>query len=162
MSSRSRALADEFQAANGELVELLEQATTEQWRMRTLDEGELRAVGVIAHHVADAHLRIARRVEAFATGQPVPARHPELFDARNAREAEANPEPDQRATIDRLRRDGAAVAALITGLSDGQLERTATEDDGAEVLSTAQIIELRQIGHVRSHLETIGTVLSRI
>ena len=161
MSSCARELADEFQTANDELVQMLGRATPEQWRMRTLDEGELRPVGVIALHVAVAHLRIARRVEAFARGEPVPGRHPELFDARNAREAANNPEPDQAATIERLRRDGAAITALIAGLSDAQLERTATEDEGGEVLSTAQVIELRQIGHVRSHLHTISAALNR-
>jgi hypothetical protein len=159
MSSHAKTLAEEFEAANDALLRLLEHATPEQWRMRTLDDGELRAVGVIAHHVAEAHLRIARRVDAFARGEPVPARRPELFDARNAQEARDNPEPDQRSTLDRLRRNGATVAALIAGLTDAQLARTGTEDAGAEVLSTAQVIELRQIGHVRSHLETIGTVL---
>jgi len=109
--------------------------------------------------VAEAHVRIARRVEAFATGQPVPARAPELFDARNAAEACANPGPDQHATIERLRAAGAGVRALIRSLSDADLERTAVEDTGAEVLTTADVIELRQIGHVRGHLASIRTVL---
>jgi hypothetical protein len=159
MSSRAHNLARDFTAANEELLALLEQASPDQWRCRTADEGELRSVGVIAHHVAEGHVRISRRVEAFATGHPVPARRPELFDARNAQEALDNAEPDQRATIERLRQTGGAVAALIAGLSDAQLERTATEDDGADILSTAEVVELRQIGHVRGHLASIRTAL---
>jgi hypothetical protein len=160
MSARAEALARQFAEANQELIALLEQATPEQWRQRTADEGELRPVGVIAHHVAVAHARIAQRVEAFAHGRPVPARHPELFDARNAQHARDNPDPDQRATLDLLRQSGAAVAALIAGLSDVELERTASEDPGAPGMTTAEVIEQRQIGHVRSHLATLKTVLS--
>jgi hypothetical protein len=117
-------------------------------------------VGVIAHHVAVAHARIAQRVQAFAEGRPVPARRPELFDERNAQHARDNPDPDQQATLDLLRQDGAAVVALIARLSDAELERTASEDPGAPAMTTAQVIEQRQIGHVRSHLATIKTVLS--
>jgi selenocysteine lyase/cysteine desulfurase len=157
--SSANALAQEFAAANAELIALLEQASPEHWRMRTADEGELRPVGVIAHHVAEAHARIARRVEACAAGQPVPARHPELFDARNAQEARDHPDPDQRTTIERLRQTGAAVVALIARLSDLQLAQTASEDPGAPTLTTEQLIELRQIGHVRSHLATLRSAL---
>ena len=128
MSARAEALAQQFAQANNDLIALLAHATPAQWRQRTADEGELRPVGVIAHHVALAHPRIAQRVEAFAHGRPVPARHPELFDTRNAQHARDNPEPDQRATLELLRESGAVVAALIAGLSDVQLERTASED----------------------------------
>jgi hypothetical protein len=160
MSARAEALARQFAAANDDLLALLEQATPEQWRQRTADEGELRPVGLIAHHVAEGHARIAQRVDAFAQARPVPARRPELFDERNAQHARDNPDPDQRATLDLLRANGAAVAALIAGLSDAELERTASEDPGAPLMTTADVIELRQIGHVRSHLATIKTAFS--
>jgi hypothetical protein len=159
MSDRAADLARQFVAANNELIALLERATPAEWRQRTADEGELRAVGVIARHVALAHPRIAARVEAFAHGQPVPARRPEQFDERNAREASEQPDPDQREIIDRLRQSGSAVAALIAGLSDAELERTAREDPDGPLLTTAEVIEQRQIGHVRSHLATLRTVL---
>jgi hypothetical protein len=40
-----------------------------------------------------------------------------------------------------------------------QLERRACEDPGAPELTTREVIELRQIGHVRGHLATIRTAL---
>jgi hypothetical protein len=70
-----------------------------------------------------------------------------------------NPEPEQLATIERLPQTGAAVHELIAGFTDADLERTGVQDAGAEILTTALVIELRQIGHVRGHLVSIGTVL---
>jgi hypothetical protein len=159
MSARAEALARQFERVNTELIVLLEQATAQQWQEQTADEGELRSVGVIAHHVAWAHPHIARRVEAFARCLPVPARRPEFFEERNARHAQENHDPDQNATLNLLRQSGAAVTAMIAGLSDVELERAAQEDPGAPMLTTADIIELRQIGHVQSHLDAIRTVL---
>jgi hypothetical protein len=159
VSARAEALARNFSAANDELIALLEHATPEQWRQRTLDEGELRPVGIIALHVADAHPRIARRVEAFAHGSEVQARHPELFDQRNAQHARENPDPNQQSTINVLRENGARVAELIRGLSDAELDRTSSEDPEAPQMTTAEVIEQRQIGHVRGHLAVIATVL---
>ena len=87
MVSREQDLARQFANANEELIALLDHASPAQWRSRTLDEGELRPIGIIAHHVAWGHTHIARRVEAFARGLPVPARRPDLFDERNAQHA---------------------------------------------------------------------------
>src|SRR5439155_24384124 len=86
-------------------------------------------------------------------------RRPELFDERNARHAQENPNPDRNATIDLLRHGGAAVIALIARLTDLELDRRAQEDPDAPMLTTADIIRLRQIGHVQSHLDAIRTVL---
>ena len=158
MGERGGDFARQFAAANDELIALLESATPEQWRQRTDDEGELRPVSVIAHHVATAHPRIARRVEAFAHREAVPARQPELFDERNARHWRDNPEPEQVATIELLRQNAAAVAELLASLSDADLERTASEGPGEPVMTTAEVIEQRQIGHVRAHLASIKTV----
>jgi hypothetical protein len=160
MSARAERLARDFAEANDTLVRLLERATPEQWRRRTRDEGELRPIGVIAHHVAWAHQHIHQRVRAFADGLPVPPRRPDLFDERNAQHARDNPDPDQQATIAWLRRDGQAIAGAIAGLTDAQLDRRAREDAAAPELTTADIIELRQIGHVRTHLASISTVLN--
>jgi hypothetical protein len=55
----------EFAEANGALVLLLERATPDQSEQRTHDEGELRPIGVIAHHVTWAHRHINQRVAAF-------------------------------------------------------------------------------------------------
>jgi DinB superfamily len=160
VSAWAQDLARRFVAANDELIALLERATPEQWRQRTADEGELRPVGVIAHHVAGGHARIAQRVEAFAHARPVPPRRPELFDKRNAQHARENPEPDQRATIDLLRERGAAVATMIAGFTDVELDRMSSEDPGAPLMTTAEVIEQRQIEHLCGHLATIKTVLS--
>jgi hypothetical protein len=159
VSPRAEDLARRFTAANDELIGLLERASPEQWRQRTADEGELRSVGVIAHHVAGGHARIAQRVDAFARAQPVPERHPELFDQRNAQHARENPDPDQQATIELLRQRGADVASLISGLSDIELDRTSTEDPGATPMTTTEVIEQRQIAHVLTHLASIKTGL---
>jgi DinB family protein len=158
MGARAEQLANQFSAANEELIAVLERVSPEQWRQRTLDEGELRGVGTIAHHVAGGHERIGQRVAAFAHGTPVPARSPELFDQRNAEHARTNPNPDQRATIDLLRQNGSKVAEMIRRLSDAQLDQTSTEGPGEPTMTTAEVIEQRQIAHVRAHLASIRTI----
>jgi DinB superfamily len=158
MSAHAQRLAKEFAEANDALIRVLEGLTPAQWCQRTRDEGELRPIGVIAHHVAWGHRHINQRVRAFADGSPVPPRRPDLFDERNARLARENPNPDQAATIAWLRREGEDITVMIAGLTDAQLQRRAREDPLAPELTTAEVIELRQIGHVRGHLASITSV----
>jgi uncharacterized damage-inducible protein DinB len=156
--SRARRLAAELRQANEELAQLLESVSDEQWHARVVDED--RELGVVALHVARAHPRIGERVMAMAKGLQVPIRRPDLFDERNRREAAANPRPDREQTIALLRAAGEAVAAQIERLSDADLDRSGEEEPGLPT-TTEEVIVKRQIGHVRSHSESVRkTVLS--
>jgi hypothetical protein len=143
---------------NEELARLLESLNEEQWRARVVDED--RELGVVALHVARAHPRIGERVMAMAEGLPVPQRRPDLFDERNRREAEAHPRPDPEETITLLRSAGEEIASKIERLSDADLDRAGEEEPGVPT-TTEEVILKRQIGHVRSHSESVRkTVLS--
>src|SRR5215467_162641 len=89
--SRSARYAADFEAAQEELIRLLESLTDEQWRMvgrnypqRLNDEDEDRRVGVIAHHVAVTQPWIMGRIEGMLAGRTLPP--PDLDNARHAAE----------------------------------------------------------------------------
>ena len=154
MSPRAERLAAELEAVNEELARYLEQLTPEEWLSPTrADDDELRPVGVVALHVAEAHLNINARVMALASGGEVPPRRPELFAERNARHAAENPRPDQAATIDLLRRNGGIAAARVRQLTDAELDRPG--EVSGEPATAETEMQKRQLNHVRSHLESI-------
>jgi hypothetical protein len=154
MSGRSELLAAELEAVNEELAGYLEALSAEEWLSPTrADDGEVRPVGVVALHVAEAHLNISARVTALASGGVVPPRKPERFAERNAQHAAENPHPDQAATIDLLRRNCAIVAARVRALNDRELDRPG--EVSGEPATAETEIQKRQLNHVRSHLESI-------
>jgi len=153
-SRRAEILAAEFETANEQFAAFLERMTPEEWRARTrADDDEVRQVGVVVLHVAEAHLGINARVMALAAGTDVPPRIPELFAERNARHAEANPNPDQAETIALLRRNASAAAARFRALSEEELDR-AGEVSGEPATAESEFSG-RQMNHLRSHFASI-------
>src|SRR2546423_15148482 len=126
--TRGERVAAELHAVNEELGRLLESLSEQQLRTTVADEQ--RPIAVVALHVARAHPRINERVAALASGRPVPPRRPALFDERNRREAQANPNPGREETIAMLRSGCAAAAAAIAQLTDEQLDRPGEEEPG--------------------------------
>src|SRR6266567_2180291 len=72
-TSRSAALANQFEAAQKSFIRLVESLSEEQWwfqgvntpGIRLNDEDETRRVGVIAHHVASSQPWIMGRIRAI-------------------------------------------------------------------------------------------------
>jgi uncharacterized damage-inducible protein DinB len=156
MSERTTALADRFEQANGEIIETVERCSDAQWRAKTSGEGW--PVGVVAHHVAEGHKAIAGLVQLIATGQPLPGLTREKLDEMNAEHAKQHANCTKAETLQLLRTAAATAAATIRGLSDDQLERTASVLGGPP-MSAQQAIDRILIGHVHEHLANIKTAV---
>ncbi len=156
MTTRAAALAEQFEAANAELIAAVEACSEAGWREPC--EGEGRTVGVTAHHVAVGHEGFAGLIGAVVHGQAVPSISLEALHEMNARHAREYADVGQRETLDALRGNGAALAGVVRGLSDEQLGRTTTVFGGRE-MSVVQIIGRVIIGHPRQHLVSIRAAL---
>ena len=156
MSEQAHALAQRFEQANDETIGVVEGCPDVHWRAHHPREG--RSVNVLAHHIAVSHRLIAEWVQGVATGQPPPALSVDSFTAPNARDAQQYATVTKPEVIGELRHQGAAAAALVSGLSDEQLDRTG-ELLGRE-RRTREVIEGILIGHVRNHLASIREALN--
>ncbi len=153
MGEQARGLAERFERANHEIVTIVERCSDAQWHAKTAGEGW--TVGVVAHHVAEAHKGIAGLVERVATGQPLPALTMELFDRQNAEHAKQHAHCTRTETLALLRTNGTAAATTVRGLREDQLGRSASVLTGAPPMTVQQVIERILIGHVQEHLGSI-------
>ena len=156
MSDRARALADDFETANGDLIRLVEGLSDAQWATRT--DGEQWPVAVAARHVAAAHAFLLRRVRAVAENQPLPPMPPGGIDAENARDAEryAGVTRDEVAAL--LRANGTEAASVVRGLSDEQLDREFRRPTG-ETMTLVALVQNALLGHMAGHGASIRATL---
>ena len=148
MGSKSDQLASQFEEANNGLLSLISGLSDEQWTKTCPDEGW--SIGVTAHHVAESLGTLTGLVQGVAAGAAVP---PITMDGLNAGNAEhaaraAGVTRDETATL--LRDNIKSAASAIRGLSDDQLDKTATLPMGE--LTAAQIVEMIMIGHTQMHI----------
>ncbi len=159
MSERARALAEQFERAVGEFIDVVEGLSDEQWR--TLCTNEERAVGVLARHVAAGiPFEMAVFREIAAGQQPSTTTRAQLAEM-NAGDAERWARCAKDETLALLRDNAAVAAAEVRQLSDEQLARAGRyieEIPGAWTLD--QWVERILIGHVSGHLQSIRAALA--
>jgi hypothetical protein len=159
MGSQAELLVQSFEQANGELIELLERCSDQQWRASCQGEGW--PVAVTAHHIAWGHEAIGDFVRLLASGQQLPPITREMLDQMNAEHAQQYANCDRAVTIELLRRNGQAAAETVRRLNDEDLERSAPLTlAGGAPFSARQMIERVLIGHVRDHTASIRTALA--
>ncbi len=151
MGERAQKLAERFEQANNDVIAAVERCSPSEWRSQCVNEG--RSVGVMAHHIGGGHTAITQLMQAIANGQPLPPLTPEMLDQSNAQHAAqfANCTKDEALAL--LREGGAHAAGAVRGLSDEQLDRTATVF--GMPMSAQQFIENVLIGHPQGHLQSI-------
>ncbi|MGH2586923.1 MAG: DinB family protein [Dehalococcoidia bacterium] len=155
MGERTETLAKQFEATNEAVIAAVEQCSGDQWS--AVCAGEAWPVGVTAHHVGSSHQPVAGLAQAIANGQPLPPLTAETLNAGNAKHAQDFANCTKEETIVLLRDGGVQAAAIVRGLGDEQLNRSATVF-GNE-MSAQQAIEGILIGHPRSHLESIRAAM---
>jgi hypothetical protein len=143
------AYAADIEAARDRLIAFAAGCSEAQWRATPLD-GDPRPVAVVVDHVADSYEYLAGWIRQLVAGQPVDVTS-EIVDDLNAEHAADAAAVSQADATDHLRRSGAAISALIAGLSADDLNA----GDG-RVQLFAQIA----IRHADNHRTDIETALA--
>lgn len=145
-SERAAALADEFAAANEDAVAFSRTCSKEDWSV--VVPGEEWTVGVVLHHVAEAHAQGLRWISSMACGDGVPATAEEI-DRVNAAHAARASEATPGETVALLEEEGARLEAALRGLTDAELDRPAPFGPaGGRVFPTADLAAV-MARHVR-------------
>jgi DinB family protein len=148
MSARTEDLAMQFEAASNDAIAFVRSCPDSKWRAAVPNDG--RSVGVLAHHLGTGDIPISQLVEVVAKGQPMPPLTREMIDQGNAQHAAQFANVSKDEALAALENNGKQAAALVRGLNDEQLDRT------ANVLgnqwTAEQVIQNILIGHIRAHL----------
>lgn len=154
----SEKLAAQLDAVNDEIIALLMGCTDEQWRRVCASEGW--PLGVVAHHIAATQQDFIEMVKVLAAGRTrSPTASMEDVHQSNARHARDYAAVGKVETLDLLRTGRDAIAALLRGIADGQLDRTAGVFGGRE-LSVKQVVEWIVTGHATIHLASMRDAIA--
>ena len=122
--------AADIDEARERLVAFVTRCTDEQWAAAPLD-GDLRPVGVVVDHVADAYEYPAGWMRRILAGEAVTVTG-DIVDALNAEHAITAAAITRAEAVGHLRRSGAEISAVVAGCApdqlsagDGQVERLA-------------------------------------
>ena len=153
MGARAEALAQKFEAKVQEATGVIEKITDVDWKKVT--SAEKWPVGVVAHHIAVAHEIIGGAITTVAGGQSVPGLTMDAIHAMNAKHAQEFASCGKAETIALHKKNAAATAALVRGLSDAELAGKGTVITGLPPMSAEELAGGLLVGHVDEHLGSI-------
>ena len=153
MGTKSEALAKQFEAKVKEATSVLEKLSDADWKKVT--SAEKWPVCVVAHHIATAHEGIGNLVKSAASGQHKATIAMSDIDQMNAKHAKDFATVGKTETLALHKKNAAAAAALVRGLDDAALARSAECLKGMPVMSTEQIVVGILCGHIDDHVGSI-------
>ena len=157
MGARAEQLAKKFDDKCAEFNKVVEGLSDAEWKKVT--SAEKWPVGVVAHHVAEGHTNIGGLVHLVAKAQPLPGLTMDMIDANNAKHAKEQANVTKAAALAALKANGEKSSGLVRGLSDAELDRSASVLAGMPALTAAQAIEGILINHVHEHLGSIRATI---
>ena len=159
MGAKSEALAKQYEAKVQEATGVLEGLSEADWKRTTA--GEKWTVGVVAHHVADGHEGISGIIKTVAGGQSIPNFTLDALHEMNAKHAHEFASAGKAETIALHKKNAAAAASVVRGLSDADLDRSGTVLSGMPAMSVEQIVTNILIHHIDDHVGSIRKSLGK-
>jgi uncharacterized damage-inducible protein DinB len=156
MMHRNETLATAFEEAAGSLLAAAEGLSEAAWNV--VPAGEARTAGQIAYHMAEVYHNINGFIQMAVRGHPLPRLSMEGIHGFNAEQAARYAGASRERALDMLRQNGAATAALVRTLSDGDLD-TRTEFLGLP-MTVEGLIQNSLVGHAKEHGNSIKAVAS--
>lgn len=153
MGAKSEALAKQYEAKVQEATAVLDKLSDAEWKKTT--PGETWTVGVVAHHVAGSHEGIAGIIKTVASGQSMPNFTMDALHEMNAKHAHEFANVGKAETIALHKKNAAAAAEVVRGLSDTDLAKSGTVLTGMPAMTVEQIVTNILINHVEDHVGSI-------
>ncbi len=159
MGARAEALAKQFEVKAQEASAIFESLTDVEWKKKT--SSEKWPVGVVAHHIAVSHEVIAGIIKTIADGKPLPEISFDHIHAMNAQHALEQAGCTKAETVARHKQSAAAVAALVRGIDDADLDKRAVVLTGVPEMAAGELAGGLLVGHIDEHLGSIRTTIRR-
>jgi|SRR5215471_5105794 len=160
MSVRAGALAERLERGADALAELAGTLSDAEWKTRLPGDG--RKVGVVVHHVANVYPLEIQLALKVADRQAITGVTMEDVHVMNAKHASDFDAVTRDVAVDLLRRNAAAAAAAIRGLTDEQLQNAERVSLYDEAPVTCQfVLEDHAVRHSYHHLAGIARALRR-
>ena len=152
MAAKAEALAKQFEAKVQEATGVFDRLSDADWKKTASEQW---TVGVVAHHVAGGHEGISGIIKTVASGKSVPGFTMDMLHDMNAKHAKEFANVSKAETIALHKKNAAAAAAVLRGLSDADLSKSGTVLTGMPPMSVEQIINGILLNHVEEHLKSI-------
>ena len=153
MGAKVEGFVKQYETKVQETTAAIEKLSDADWKKVTA--AEKWTVGVTAHHVAGSHEGITNIIKTVAAGQSMPNFTMDMLHEMNAKHAKDFAGVTKADTIALHKKNAAAAAAVVRGLTDDQLAKSGKVLAEAPPMSAEQIVTGILINHIDDHFGSI-------
>jgi hypothetical protein len=159
MTSSGADLAERFALLSGNIITTVEQSSDAE--LSRISAAEQWTAGALASHIAMVTAGITGWVQDMVDGRELPNLTMDDIHGNNAEQAGLNARAGKDEVLTRLRANSAQLLAVLRGLSERDLERSAVFSlfDGAEI-SIRTLVEVGLIAHLDEHLASLRATVA--
>ncbi|HSQ24070.1 MAG TPA: DinB family protein, partial [Pyrinomonadaceae bacterium] len=160
MGHRAELLANRIEDGAATLAAFVEGLSDAEWRL-PVSKTDRRTIGVVVHHVASVYPIEVQIAQAIAKGQAVTDVTWEVVAEMNAQHSGEQLSVTKEATLELLRQNSQAAAAVVRAFTDDELDSAAPFSLSFGAPVTAQfVIEDHALRHSWHHLARIKQALA--
>lgn len=160
MGHRAELLANRIEEGAATLAAFVEGLSEAEWR-RPVSKTDRRTIGVVVHHVASVYPIEVQVAQAIAKGHAVTDVTWEVVAEMNAQHSGEQLNVTKEATLELLRQNSQAAAAVVRAFTDDELDSAAPFSLSFGAPVTAQfVIEDHALRHSWHHLARIKQALA--
>jgi hypothetical protein len=158
MNARAQALAEQVQAFNRDMLDLVQNCSDADWRR--VCKAEDWSVGVVARHVGDGHYRVVELAKMIIAGTPLPDWSMSAVVQMGNDHAREHADCTREEVLAILESNAATLDDFIAALSEDELDRQGSMALVGGDVSVQRILELLILQSGGDHLKSIRATLA--
>jgi hypothetical protein len=159
MSQRAKDISQRIESLKNEVVAFVETLSEDDWKKPC--EWEEWPVGVTARHLGAGHFGISKLLGMIVAGKELPQMTMDQVHEMSKKDSREHMDCTKTEALEQLRKNGAALAAYVAGLSDDELDRKASMPAFGGAVTTAQMIDYIIFQSAASHFDSMKTAVGR-
>lgn len=158
MNARAQALAEQVQAFNRDMLDLVQNCSDADWQR--VCKAEDWPVGVVARHVGDGHYRVVELAKMIIAGTPLPDWSMNAVVQMGNDHAREHADCTREEVLAILESNAATLDDFIAALSEDELDRQGSMALVGGDVSVQRILELLILQSGGDHLKSIRATLA--
>jgi hypothetical protein len=159
MSQRAIDLSKRVESFKDDVIAYVDNLSGEEWNAQC--EWEEWTAGVTARHIGAGHFGIFGMCGMVLEGKDLPPLTVDEINAMSDKDSRAHADATKAETLERLRKNGAELAAFIGGLSDDQLDSKGSMPAFGGEASVNQIIEFVIFQSAQEHFDSMKKAVGK-
>jgi hypothetical protein len=159
MSQRAIDLSKRVESFKDDVIAYVDNLSGEEWNAQC--EWEEWTAGVTARHIGAGHFGIFGMCGMVLEGKDLPPLTVDEINAMSDKDSREHADATKAETLERLRKNGAELAAFIGGLSDDQLDSKGSMPAFGGEASVNQIIEFVIFQSAQEHFDSMKKAVGK-